>query len=110
MNNAHGIWGEVIRIYEDDGISGLEEDRQGLSMLRQDIQKGIIDTVVVKDAARLSRNIAMTLDLMEEFSQNNIAVISFPENQDRCATRVDLTGQQFSRFSLAKTMNGGNNI
>lgn len=45
---------KVSECFCDDGVSGLKYDREGLSKLFKTIQKD--DTVVIKNIARLSRN------------------------------------------------------
>ncbi len=45
-----------IKFYEDAGHTGTDSDRTAFQLLLQDIQKGIIDCVIVKDLSRLSRN------------------------------------------------------
>ena len=62
-------WGKVYGIYEDGGISGLKMERPGLSRLREDVQNGVIDTIIMKDITRLSRNSVDALNLILEFSR-----------------------------------------
>ena len=42
---------EVAGVYADDGWSGTNYQRPGFSRMQADVESGLIDTVVVKDAA-----------------------------------------------------------
>lgn len=47
---------ELIDIYVDDGYTGTDSDRDDFQRMLSDIDKGIINCVIVKDLSRLSRN------------------------------------------------------
>ena len=44
----------------DDNISGMKFNRPGLSQLTEAVEKNLIDTVIVKDMARLGRHKTQT--------------------------------------------------
>ena len=46
-----------IAIYSDNGYSGNNFDRPAISKLKEDAEAGIVGFVLVKDPARVSRNI-----------------------------------------------------
>lgn len=46
----------ITRYYIDDGFSGKHFDRSAFQEMLQDIQKGEIDCIVVKDLSRLGRD------------------------------------------------------
>ncbi|MGN0298066.1 MAG: recombinase family protein [Lachnospiraceae bacterium] len=47
---------QVVSIREDDGYSGVDFNRPGFQLMLQDIKKGIIDCIIVKDLSRFGRN------------------------------------------------------
>ena len=46
--------------FSDDGITGTTQNRRGLQNMYRAIEDGLIDTVLVKDLSRLSRNFIHT--------------------------------------------------
>ena len=46
--------GEVAAVYMDDNVSGSAIQRPGLDRMKEDILKGMIDVVLVKDLSRLA--------------------------------------------------------
>ena len=63
---------KVDRFYCDNGVSGLNSHRDGLNEMLYALQDG--DVVVVKDVARLSRNIRQCMSLMELMDTLNITL------------------------------------
>jgi DNA invertase Pin-like site-specific DNA recombinase len=59
-----------IREYVDDGITGTKRDRKAFVKMQEDITKGEIGVVMVKDLSRLARDHIMADTLIEEFSPN----------------------------------------
>lgn len=47
---------QLIGCYIDDGYTGTDSDREGFQRMLGDIDKGIVNCVIVKDLSRLSRN------------------------------------------------------
>jgi len=47
---------ELIDFYVDDGYTGTDSDRDDFQRLLDDIDKGVVNCVIVKDLSRLSRN------------------------------------------------------
>lgn len=58
---------EVIASYIDNGASGTNFSRSGFKQMLQDLTKGEINCVVVKDLSRLGRNYLETSEYMEKF-------------------------------------------
>lgn len=58
---------EVMKVYQDDGYTGLNTSRPAFQNLLGDIEKGIINLVITKDQSRLGRNHVDTGRLMEEY-------------------------------------------
>lgn len=47
---------QLVDIYIDDGYTGTDSDRENFQRMLEDIDKGIVNCVIVKDLSRLSRN------------------------------------------------------
>lgn len=47
LKDKHDI--QVVSIREDDGYSGVDFNRPGFQLMLEDIKKGIIDCIIVKD-------------------------------------------------------------
>lgn len=58
---------EVIASYIDNGVSGTNFSRSGFKQMLQDLTKGEINCVVVKDLSRLGRNYLETSEYLEKF-------------------------------------------
>ncbi len=59
------------REYIDDGYSGEFLERPKLDMLRNDVRSGLIDTIIMYDPDRMSRNLVNQLILADEFEKYN---------------------------------------
>lgn len=77
--NHFNLYGE----YVDDGFSGTDFERPGFKNLIEDIEKGYINCVIVKDLSRLGRDHILTGYYIEKyFPENNIRFISIIESYD----------------------------
>lgn len=77
-----GKWGTVIDVYVDDGYSAKDLNRPQVRRLISDIQKGVIDTVLITEISRLSRCVSNWIDLRRFFAENNAAFIASRQNFD----------------------------
>lgn len=69
--------------YVDDGYSGGNFERPAFQKMMQDINSGLINTVIVKDLSRLGRNyIGIGKCIETVFLQKNIRFISVCDNID----------------------------
>ncbi|HEY8350613.1 MAG TPA: recombinase family protein [Clostridiales bacterium] len=68
--------GKVAAVYMDDNVSGSAVQRPGLDRMKEDILKGMIDVVLVKDLSRLGRNNAATLQLIDFFEEHGVRVVT----------------------------------
>lgn len=75
-------WGEVVRIYIDDNVSGSAFDRNGITLLTSDVKEHIIDLLVLKDLSRLGRNNAKTLMFLDFLEEAAVRVITFDGRYD----------------------------
>lgn len=56
MEYVHRNGWKVYQVYIDDGFTGTNFNRPGFQKMIEDIEKGWIDTVIVKDLSRLGRD------------------------------------------------------
>lgn len=74
---------QVVKIYTDGGYSGGNVNRPALQQMLQDIDNGLIDSVIVYKLDRLSRSQKDTLMLIEDcFLAKNVDFVSVNENFD----------------------------
>ena len=72
-----------IKVYIDDGVTGTKLDRKEFTQMCEDIENGLIDTVMVKDMSRLSRDKSQANDLVEKFFPlHDVRFISISEGID----------------------------
>lgn len=68
---------EVIDKYIDNGYSGTTFERPAFKKLLEDIEDGLINTVIVKDLSRLEKNyILVSHYLQHYFPAKNVRFIS----------------------------------
>ena len=67
---------DIVRFYEDRGISGTVKDRDGLLELLKDCEKGFISKVIVYKQDRLSRELTVSLWLETQFKKHDIEISS----------------------------------
>ena len=73
----------VYDIYVDDGYTGTDFERPGFQRLLEDMRKGNINCVLVKDLSRLGRNYIEVGNYMEQiFPLFNIRFIAINDNVD----------------------------
>ena len=74
---------EVIASYIDNGASGTNFSRSGFKQMLQDLTKGEINCVVVKDLSRLGRNYLETSEYLEKiFPEAGIRFIAVNNGYD----------------------------
>lgn len=64
-----------LAIYEDNGANGLTLDRPGFRLLEADIQAGKIDAVLVRDIARIGRNLPDVVGWMNELRRHGVRLV-----------------------------------
>ena len=70
----------IVKEYVDDGYTGTNFDRPGFKQMIEDIEAGIIDTVITKDFSRLGR---------ERLGVGHYTEIYFPEHNVRYIALLD---------------------
>ena len=74
---------EIVDYYTDDGWTGTSFERPDFRRMIADMEKGLIDVVVVKDLSRLGRNNAMVALYTEMiFPDNDVRFIAVNDNID----------------------------
>ena len=67
--NEHNLI--LKKIYKDDGFTGTNFDRPGFKEMINDLDAGIVDTVITKDISRLGRNLLGVGRYVDEYFINN---------------------------------------
>ena len=99
-------WGQqhqipIMRYYIDNGLNGKRFDRPAFQEMLQDVQKGKIDCVVVKDLSRLGRDyITMGYYLEMFFPSNNVRFVSINDQFD---TNHGITNRDKSAYIQSRT-------
>ena len=91
----------IMRYYIDNGFSGKRFDRPAFQEMLQDIRKGKIDCVVVKDLSRLGRDyITVGYYLEMFFPRENVRFVSINDQFD---TTDGITNRDKSAYIQSKT-------
>lgn len=75
-------FGEIVKIYMDDNVSGSGFERKGLDELKEDVTAHRIDLLIAKDLSRLGRNNAKTLLFLDFLEEHGVRVITFDGRYD----------------------------
>ena len=96
-------WKLVKTRYDDGGFSGGTLERPRLKCLMTDIERGLVDVIVVYKIDRLSRSLADFARLVEVFEQHEVTFVSVTQNfntttsMGRLTLNVLLSFAQFER-------------
>jgi DNA invertase Pin-like site-specific DNA recombinase len=72
---------QFVRIYVDDGISGLRtEHREGFNRMVEDCLSGAIDLVLTKSISRFARNTVDTVTTIRKLKEKGVGVYFEKEN------------------------------
>ena len=76
-------WPDPV-FYVDDGISGTKPviQRPGLRQMMEDMKAGSVNAVIIPSLDRLGRSAHIIINLVEEFRQQHIALVSCKESFD----------------------------
>ena len=74
--------GRICNVYIDDNVSGSIFEREGINMLKHDVESGRINMLVLKDLSRLGRNNAKTLLFLDYLEEYGVRVITFDGRYD----------------------------
>ena len=73
---------EIVAEYVDDGVSGYGMDRPALNRLKTDLNRNIVNIILVKDLSRLGRNDAHVQLFIKNMIELDKQVLSLGENFD----------------------------
>lgn len=72
-----------IQIFVDDGYSGTDFNRPGFLSLLEKVERGEVETIIVKDMSRLGRNhLRVGIYTEEIFPQHDVRFIAIHDNYD----------------------------
>lgn len=82
-NNDKEASYNLVEVYEDQGFSGSNFERDSFIRMKNDIEKGKINMVITRDLSRLGRNYLEAGSYIEEyFTINNVRFIAVLDNVD----------------------------
>lgn len=73
---------QVYKVYRDEGISGIREDRKALNQMLKDARSNCFSEVLVWTVSRVSRKLSYFLKVIEELRHLGIAFRSLTERFD----------------------------
>lgn len=82
----------VLKIFEDDNVSGYTFNRDGLNELKKLIEAGKVDILLTKDLSRVGRHNAKTLLFLEYLEEYNVRLILIHDNYDSDKDDDDIIG------------------
>ena len=86
---SHSFPGPVH--FTDDGISGTRFDRPGFLAMMEEVKKGNIGAILVKDMSRLGRDYLKVGQCMEFLRQQDVRLIAINDNVDTFVGDDDFT-------------------
>ena len=96
-------WRSVRTHYDDGGLSGATMERPALQRLMADIDKGLVDAVVVYKVDRLTRSLADFAKMVEVFDARGVSFVAVTQqfntttSMGRLTLNVLLSFAQFER-------------
>jgi len=77
---------DIVKVYIDNPASGADLEREGLSELRADAQKGLFNVVGIWDSSRLARDVKWALVLRDELKENGVQIEIMGKERDNSET------------------------
>ena len=65
---------ELIGYFKDEGISGLDNNRKGLTDVINFIENNKVDKLIITEISRLSRDVDMLKEIIHITSSNNVSI------------------------------------
>lgn len=97
MSMKHQGWVILPERYDDGGFSGGNLKRPALKRLMADVEKGIVDMIVVYKIDRLTRSLLDFAQLVQTFEKNNCSFVSVTQHFNTCDSMGKLTLNKQSR-------------
>ena len=103
MSQTHEGWVVLPTPYDDGGFSGGNMERPGLQALMRDIDRGLVDVIVVYKVDRLTRSLADFAKIVERFDKRGVSFVSVTQafnttsSMGRLTLNVLLSFAQFER-------------
>ncbi len=89
INNNLELSHTETKEYVDDGYSGCSFNRPAITELLEDLRKGVIGCIIVKDLSRFGRNFVETGEYIEQiFPLLNVRFIAITDNYDSYKSQV----------------------
>ena len=79
-NYCKSVGYDLVGIFQDEGISGLKNDREGLNEMMENIKRDNIDMVVVYSLSRLGRKLVDVIGWIDDLEKRNVEFLSIKEN------------------------------
>ena len=80
---------ELVEVYSDNGFTGTDFERPAFIKLVEDVRKGRIDCIIVKDFSRLGRNYVETGEYLEKiFPFLGVRFISVNDGYDSASANA----------------------
>jgi site-specific DNA recombinase len=108
LSQRHMGWTALERRYEDGGYTGANLERPALRELRDDIESGQVDCVVVYKVDRLSRSLLDFARLIGMFEEHGVSLVSVTQQLNttdslgRLTLNILLSFAQFERELIAE--------
>ena len=77
--------------FTDDGISGTRFDRPGFLAMREEVEAGRVEAIVIKDMSRLGRDYLKVGQVMEILRQRGVRLIAINDGVDSLKGDDDFT-------------------
>ncbi len=83
ISNSHELCGSMVKEFCDDGYTGVNFKRPSVQKLFDEVRKGTVQCVIVKDLSRFGRNHIEVGDYLEQiFPLLNVRFIAINDNYD----------------------------
>ncbi len=102
---------ELVDIYADEGISGLEaRKREDFNRMMEDCRAGKIDRVLVKSISRFARNTKEYIQFVRELLRLGISIHFEKENIDTGRMTTEQVAQIYGAFAQMESTNHSSNM
>src|SRR5512147_869140 len=91
QSQKHEGWILVGDRYHDGGFSGGTVERPALQRLLRDVERGIVDVIVVYKVDRLSRSLTDFARIVDVFDKHNVSFVSITQQFNTTTSMGPLT-------------------